>query len=75
MSLVQVTGTTLVRDTTSRALINRDANGLQEYQTKRNLLAAQRHEINTMKSDINNVKEDMQEIKQLLLQLLGKSNG
>jgi hypothetical protein len=75
MSLVQVTGTTLIRDTTSRALINRDANGLQEYQTKRNLLAAQRHEINTMKSDINGVKEDMREIKQLLLQLLGKSNG
>jgi Tfp pilus assembly protein PilN len=75
MSLVQVIGTTLVRDTNSRALINRDANGLQEYQNKRNILAAQRHEINTMKSDINNVKEDMQEIKQLLLQLLGKSNG
>jgi hypothetical protein len=75
MSLVQVTGTTLVRDTNSRALINRDANGLQEYQNKRNLLAMQKLEINTMKFEINEVKKDMQEIKQLLLQLLGKSNG
>lgn len=72
MSLVQIPGTTLVRDTTSRALINRDQNGLQEYQHKRSLLASQRNEINTVKSDINVLKDDMKEIKQLLLQLLGK---
>ena len=75
MSLVQVTGTNLLRDTNSRALINRDQNGLQEYERKRSILAAQKMEINTIKSELNSVKEDMFEIKQLLLQLLGKSNG
>jgi len=75
MTIVQIPGTTLVRDTTSRALINRDQNGLQEYQHKRNVLAAQKAEINMVKSELSSVKEDMNEIKQLLLQLLGKSNG
>ena len=75
MSLVQVTGTKMLRDTNSRALINRDQNGLQEYEHKRSILAAQKMEINTIKSELNSVKEDMFEIKQLLLQLLGKSNG
>jgi hypothetical protein len=75
MSLVQVTGTKMVRDTTTRALINRDQNGLQEYQHKRNLLAAQKQEINNVKTEIDGIKDEMQEIKQLLLQLLGKTNG
>jgi len=65
----------MVRDTTTRALINRDQNGLQEYQHKRNLLAAQKQEINNVKSEIDGIKDEMQEIKQLLLQLLGKTNG
>lgn len=70
--LVQIPGTTLVRDISSRALINKDQHGLQEYEHKRNLLAAQKMEINTIKSELSSVKEDMSEIKQLLLQLLGK---
>ena len=76
MSLIPIPGTTMVRDTNSMALINRDSNGLQEYQNKRNFLASQRHEINTMKLDIEDVKNDIREIKQLMLQLIGKnSNG
>lgn len=76
MSLIPVPGTTMLRDTNSMALINRDTNGLQEYQNKRNFLAAQRQEINNMKSDIDEVKTDIGEIKQLLLQLIGRnSNG
>jgi Tfp pilus assembly protein PilN len=76
MSLIPIPGTSMVRDTNSMALINRDANGLQEYQNKRNFLASQRQEINNMKSDIDDVKNDIKEIKQLMLQLIGKnSNG
>jgi len=76
MSLVQIPGTTLYRDTTSMALVNRDSSGLQEYQNKRNFLATQRQEINNMKNDMIEVKKDISEIKQLMLQLIGKnSNG
>jgi len=73
MSLIPIPGTTMVRDTNSMALINRDINGLQEYQNKRNFLASQRQEINRMKTDIADVKNDIKEIKLLMLQLIGKN--
>jgi hypothetical protein len=73
--LVQVTGTKLVRDTESMALINKDINGLEEYNLKRRMMATQKEEINNIKSEINNIKNDMNEIKLLMLQLLDKSNG
>lgn len=73
MSLIPIPGTTMVRDTNSMALINRDSNGLQEYQNKRNFLAAQKQEINRMKTDIADVKDDIKEIKLLMLQLIGKN--
>lgn len=73
--LVQIPGTNLVRDTESRALINRDIVGLQEYQVKRNLVANQKQEINSVKNEIKDIRDEMGEIKSLLLQLLGKSNG
>jgi hypothetical protein len=72
--LIQVPNSTLVRDTSSMALINTDKNGLEDYYRKRNRLAAQAAEINTMKSDINNIKEDLGELKSLLMKLLEKSN-
>jgi len=73
MSLIPIPGTTMVRDTNSMALINRDLSGLQEYQNKRNFLASQRQEINRMKTDIADVKDDIKEIKLLILQLIGKN--
>jgi hypothetical protein len=76
MSLIQIPGTSLVRDTNSMALINKDSNGLQDYLKKRQLMAAQAEQINNVKAQLTEVKEDMLEIKQLLLQLMdNKSNG
>jgi hypothetical protein len=76
MSLIQIPGTSLVRDTNSMALINKDSNGLQDYLKKRQLMASQVEQINTVKAQITEVKEDMLEIKRLLLQLMdNKSNG
>lgn len=72
MSLVQIPETTFVRDTTSMALINQDRNGLDAYIKQRNVLVAQKHEINTVKSEIQSIKEDMLEIKQLMMQLIEK---
>jgi hypothetical protein len=73
--LVPITGTKLVRDTESMALINKDINGLEEYNLKRRMMATQKEEINSIKSEINDIKNDMDEIKSLMLQLLDKSNG
>lgn len=57
-------------------LINRDKNGLDDYNTKRKLMATQKQEINNVKEEIQNIKSDMQEIKQMLSQLVDKKiNG
>ena len=73
--LVQVTGTKMVRDTESMALINKDINGLQEYQLKRKQAEGQRTEINTIKSEIKDIRGELGEIKTLMAQLLDKING
>jgi hypothetical protein len=74
--LVQIPGTSLVRDTESMGLINKDQNGLNDYLRKRNFAAAQRDEINNLKQDVKAIKDDMQDIKQLLMQLMDKNlNG
>ena len=73
--LVQITGTKMVRDTESMALINNDINGLQEYQLKRKQAEGQRTEINTIKSEIKDIRGELGEIKTLMAQLLDKING
>ena len=73
--LVQVTGTKMFRDTESMALINKDINGLEEYNLKRKMAASQRNEINTIKSEIKDIRGEMGEVKSLLTQLLDKLNG
>ena len=73
--LVQVTGTKMLRDTESMALINKDINGLQEYQLKRKQAEGQRTEINTIKSEIKDIRGELGEIKSLMAQLLDKING
>ena len=65
----------MVRDTESMALINKDINGLQEYQLKRKQAEGQRTEINTIKSEIKDIRGELGEIKTLMAQLLDKING
>ena len=72
MSLVQIPETTFVRDTASMALINQDKGGLDAYIKQRNVLLAQKQEINTIKSDIDNIRGDLQEIKMMMSQLINK---
>jgi hypothetical protein len=73
---VKVNGTNFVRDTDTMALINKDVNGLQEYNMKRRMAQVQREEINNVKSEVAEIREDMSEIKALLLKLIGKdTNG
>jgi hypothetical protein len=72
MNLVQIPGTSLLRDTNNMALISNDRNGLEEYLTKRRMFAAQKEEINRVRSEVDAMKTDLAEIKQLMVQLLNK---
>ena len=74
--LVKVNGTEFKRDTNSMALVNSDANGLNEYLTKRKLVSTQKQEINIIRSEMDVIKSDIAEMKYLLRKLLEKdSNG
>lgn len=75
MSLVQIPGTNYYRDTESMALINKDANGLEEYNMKRRLVANQKEEINKVKTEIESIRNDMKDIKSLMIQLLEKGQN
>ena len=73
--LLQVPGTSLIRDTQSMALVNSDANGLNEYLTKHKLISTQKEEINTLKSEMDGLKSDIAEMKSLMRQLLEKDSN
>jgi septal ring factor EnvC (AmiA/AmiB activator) len=70
--LVKVNDSTFVRDTESRALINQDHKGREEYYAKVRMLNNQKTEINKVNAEINQIKSEMSDIKDLLKQLLLK---
>lgn len=67
---VKVTGTNMIRDTQSMALINTDNNEKNEYYSKVRMLKNQKDEINKVKAEMDSIKNDVAEIKQLLLKML-----
>lgn len=73
--LVQITGTTLYRDTETMALVNKDVSGLEEYKMKRRMMATQKEEINKVRQELDSIKSDMGDIKQMLLQLMQKGKN
>ena len=72
--LVKVTGTNLVRDTTSMALINTDNESKNEYYNKLRMMKIQKEEINMVKTEIETIKQDMADIKDMMVKLLEKVN-
>jgi hypothetical protein len=69
MPLVQVNDSTFVRDTHSKAILNTDINGLNEYRMKREIAKRQQEEKQQDKARLDKLENDMQDIKQLLLQI------
>ena len=67
MALVQITDSTFVRDTHSKAILNTDRDGLNEYYMKRELAKKQQLEKAEDKARLNKLEDDVQEIKQLLM--------
>ena len=64
---------TLVRDTTNRALLNTDKEGLERYKAQRLLAKKRLEEQEQMKEKVNKLEQDVSEIKDLLRQLVTRT--
>jgi hypothetical protein len=74
---VQISDTALIRDIHSKAILNTDKAGLNDYLMKREIAKKQYAEQVQNKDRLTKLEEDMSEIKNLLVQLVntGKLNG
>lgn len=64
----------LVRDLSSKAVLNTDRTGLQQYYMKRELAKKQQTEKQETNNRLSQLEQDMSEIKMLLRQLAEKGN-
>ena len=74
---VRIEDTALIRDIHSKAILNTDKAGLNDYLMKREIAKKQQTEQVQNKDRLTKLEEDMSEIKNLLVQLVntGKLNG
>jgi hypothetical protein len=74
---VRIEDTALIRDIHSKAILNTDKAGLNDYLMKREIAKKQQAEQVQNKDRLTKLEEDMSEIKNLLVQLVntGKLNG
>jgi hypothetical protein len=77
MAHVRIEDTALIRDIHSKAILNTDKAGLNDYLMKREIAKKQQAEQSQNKDRLTKLEEDMSEIKNLLVQLVntGKLNG
>ena len=59
----------LVRDTNSKAVLNTDKAGLQEYYAKREVLRKEQEEKMDTKERLAKIESEMQDIKNLLIEI------
>lgn len=69
MKQVQIPDTPFVRDIHSKAILNTDKKGLNEYLLKRDIAKKQKMEQNESKDRLDKLEKDIQEIKELLLKM------
>jgi hypothetical protein len=62
----------LIRDTSSKAIINTNVKEYYSYVEKRNTILKQKEELDKQSQEITNLKKDMSEIKDMLSILIGK---
>ena len=74
---VRIGETALIRDIHSKAILNTDKSGLNDYLMKREISKKQQAEQIQTKDRLNKIENDMSDIKNLLVQLVntGKLNG
>ena len=69
MTQVKIPDTPFVRDIHSKAILNTDRKGLNEYLMKRDIAKKQQSEKIETKGRLDKLEQDIQEIKELLLKL------
>jgi hypothetical protein len=74
MKQVQIPDTPYVRDIHSKAILNTDKKGLNEYLMKRDIARKQKGEQEQTKERLEKLENDIQEIKELLLKM-SSTNG
>ena len=74
MKQVQIPDTHYVRDIHSKAILNTDKKGLNEYLMKRDVSRKQKGEQEQTKERLEKLENDIQEIKELLLKM-SSTNG
>lgn len=72
---VKIKDTKYVRDMNSKAVLNNDKDGLDEYLAKREIAKRIQFEQNNTKERVTKIEQDMAEIKMLLQKLLGQRNA
>ena len=76
MSVVQIkTNKNLVRDTHSKAILNTDRNGLNEYYMKREIAKKQQEEQSETKMRLAQLEDDMKCIRKLLEEIAAIRNS
>ena len=69
METLKVENSHFVRDTHSKAILNTDKNGLNEYYMKRELAKKEKTEKEETKYRIAKLENDIQDIKNLLIEI------
>jgi glutamine synthetase len=69
MDTIQIKDTKLVRDIHSKAILNTDKAGLQEYYVKKEIAKKQQHEQFETKQKLQKLEQEMAEIKTLLQEI------
>ena len=69
MKQVKIPDTPFVRDIHSKAILNTDRKGLNEYLMKREIAKKQQGEKVETKVRLDKLEQDIQEIKELLLKM------
>ncbi len=70
MSIVQIKDhNKLVRDTSSKAVLNTDKAALQEYYAKREMLKKEKNDKMETQERLAKIESDMQDIKNLLVEI------
>lgn len=71
MKILKVSGhDSLVRDTSSNAIVNINTSEYAEYVNRRKALQEEKEVIAQQSEEINNIKSELSEIKQMLTALL-----
>jgi hypothetical protein len=65
----------LVRDTSSRAILNTDRKALQEFNTQRERILAQKRAQENTEKRLVKLESDIGEIKHILLEFVRSHNG